>query len=75
MSEPTFTDLPLRFQTFAVLVLQRRARNRRETVAEIIEGLLWEDCYVDEMQAVAQESVEAGEAFTAWFQHAVMRRK
>ena len=73
--QPPYTDLLLRLHAFAALVLQRRAKNRRETVAEIIEGLLWEDCYVDEMQAVVQESAEAGEAFAAWFQHVVTRRK
>ena len=73
---PPYTDLLLRFPTFAVLVLQRRAKSRSgRTVAEVIEGLLWNDCYVDEAQVVAQESDYAGRAFMEWLQIAVRRRK
>lgn len=46
-----------------------------QAVADVIESLLWEDCYVDELQAVAHESDYAGLAFMDWFQRAVARRK
>ncbi len=70
-----YTDLLLRLSAFAVLVLQRRARNQHRTIAEIIEALLWNDCYVDEAQEVAQESTIAGRAFQVWLSDAATRRK
>ena len=63
------------FARFVVLVLERRARNQRQTIAEVIEGLLWNDCLVDEAQAVARGSATAARAFQVWLSEAVTRRK
>jgi len=70
-----YTDLSLRLSAFAVLVLERRARNQRRTIAEVIEALLWNDCYVDEAQAVARKSAIAARAFRVWLSDAVASRK
>src|SRR5260221_9942199 len=57
MSEPpAHVDLMLRLQILAVLVLQRRAKERGQTVAEVVEGLLWDAVKINEARAVAAES-------------------
>lgn len=68
-------ELVVLLPAFVGLVLQHRAKQQGSTVAEVIEGLLWNDVYVDELQTVAQQSNYAGTVFLEWFRRAVARRK
>jgi DNA-binding phage protein len=53
---PAHVDLMLRLQVLAVLILQRRAKERAQTDAEVVEGLLWDAVKINEARAVAEES-------------------
>src|SRR5258708_22279030 len=55
-TQPADVDLTLRLQLLAVLVLQRRAMERGQTVAEVVEGLLWNAVKINEARAVTAES-------------------
>ncbi len=55
---------------FVVLVLQHRANSRGKTIADVIEAMLSNDCYLDEAQAVARESPAAERAFMEWLSFA-----
>jgi hypothetical protein len=41
----------------------------------VLEALIWDAVWVDEVQAVTRESTEATRAFKAWFAFAVRKRK
>jgi hypothetical protein len=60
---------------FALLVLRRRAKQQRKTLSAVLEALIWDAVWLDEVQAVTRESPEAAGAFKAWFAFAVRKRK
>jgi hypothetical protein len=60
---------------FALLVLRRRAKQQRKTLSAVLEALIWDVVWLDEVQAVTHESPEAARAFKAWFALAVKRPK
>ena len=68
-------NFTVRLPTFAVLVLRHRAKVQRQTVANIIESLLWNDCLMDEAQVVVRKSAQAGRAFTAWLASAAKSKR
>jgi hypothetical protein len=70
-----YATLRVKLPSFAIIVLRRRARQRRQTVAEVLEALLWDHIFMDEVQAVADESPKAARAFKVWFTQAVRKPK
>lgn len=72
--EGSYTAVRLKLPTFALLVLRRRAKRGRRTLADVLEALIWDDVLLDEAQAVAQESPSAARVFSAWFRDAVRRK-
>jgi len=62
-----YTALPLTLPTFAVLILRRRAKDRRLTVSAIVEALILDDVMVDELLAMARQSPDFGCTVQAWF--------
>src|SRR5260221_8392069 len=60
---------------FALRVLRRRARQQRKTLSAVLEALIWDAVWLDEVQTVTRESPEAARAFKAWFAFAARRRK
>src|SRR5205807_2522551 len=60
---------------FALLVLRRRAKQQRKTLSAVLEALVWDAVWLDEVQAVTRESPEAARAFKAWFAVAARERK
>lgn len=70
-----YPELLVLLPAFVGLVLRHRAKKQGSTVAQVIEGLLWEHVHVDELQAVAQRSDYAGRVFLEWFRRAVADRK
>jgi hypothetical protein len=73
VASPTYTDVHLRLPTFAVLILQQRARDDGVSLSEVAESALLEDVMIDEVQRVAQTSPEAAEAVQNWFQASVAK--
>jgi hypothetical protein len=47
----------------------------RKTLSAVLEALIWDVVWLDEVQAVTRESPEAARAFKAWFAFAVRKRK
>jgi len=60
---------------FALLILRRRAKQQRKPLSAVLEALIWDAVWLDEVQAVTRESPEAARAFKAWFAFAVRKRK
>ncbi len=70
-----YSDVRLKLPRFALLVLRRRAKRQGRTLSDVLESLVWDAIWMDEVQAVTNESPEAARAFKAWFTFAVKRRK
>jgi hypothetical protein len=70
-----YATLRVKLPLFAVLVLRRRARQRKQTLSEALEAFLCDHIFLDEVQAAAGESPKAARAFKVWFTHVVRKPK
>ena len=61
--------------TFALAVLRRRAKRLDRSLSRVLESAVWETVWMDEVQAMIDESPEMGRAFREWFAYAVKRPK
>jgi hypothetical protein len=68
-----YATVRLKLPRFALLVLRRRAKQQRKTLSAVLERLIWEDVWMDEVKDVTDESPEATKAFKAWFAFAVRK--
>jgi hypothetical protein len=59
---------------FALLVLQRRARKAHQTLSNVLETMIWNDVYLDEVQDITRASPAAASAFATWFRCAVRKK-
>jgi hypothetical protein len=65
----------VKLPAFALLVLQRRVRKAHQTLSNVLETMIWNDVYLDEVQDVARASPGAARTFADWFRLAVRRKK
>ncbi len=73
--KPLRVELQLDFSAFAVCVLRYRAKERGQTIEEVVEAMLWDGCDLNEAQEVARESSLAGRAFQEWLTFAYNARR
>ncbi len=70
-----YAEIRVKLPTFALVVLRKRARDRRKTVSSLLETLLLEDLMVDEVGAMIVDSPDFARMFSEWFRYAITRRK
>jgi hypothetical protein len=66
-------NLRLTLSTFAVLVLQQRAKDRNLTVSAIVEPLIIETVMLDEVERMVKQSPEFKRIAMEWMRNAVTR--
>jgi hypothetical protein len=69
------TRVTLSLPTFAVLVLEQRAKDRSAAVAAIVEELILENIMVPEVERMMKQSPEFARIAKEWMQSAEIGRK
>jgi hypothetical protein len=66
-----YTHIRVKLPSFVVAVLRHRADEQHLDVSAVVERLLLENIWLDELQRVAAEVPDVGEAFNEWMRVAV----